>query len=54
VWGAHPTAATVSDRIGELRAAGVDEFVGIVFDSSAEGRVRTRALMREHDDTDGS
>jgi 5,10-methylenetetrahydromethanopterin reductase len=45
---------TVSERIGELRAAGVDEFVGITFDSSAEGRARTRALLRVHDDTDAS
>ena len=40
---------TVSDRIGELQSAGVDEFVGVVFDASDEGRARTRALLREHD-----
>ena len=40
---------TVSDRIDELRAAGVDEFVGVVFDASAERRARTRALLRERD-----
>jgi 5,10-methylenetetrahydromethanopterin reductase len=45
---------TVSDRIAELRNAGVDEFVGIAFDTSPEGRARTRALMRRHDDSDGS
>lgn len=39
--------ATVRDRLAELRAAGVDEYVGAVFDSSAEGRARTRALLRE-------
>lgn len=38
--------AVVSDRLDELRAAGVDEFVGATFDRSAEGRARTRALMR--------
>lgn len=40
---------TVSDRIGELQSAGVDEFVGAVFDASDEVRARTRALLREHD-----
>lgn len=44
--------ATVSQRIDELRDAGVDEFVGIVFDSSAEGRVRSRAVLRECDAAD--
>jgi len=39
----------VADRIEELRAAGVDEFVGGVFDSSTEGRARTRALLRQMD-----
>ncbi|VEG51159.1 luciferase family protein [Mycolicibacterium aurum] len=38
--------ATVRDRLAELRAAGVDEFVGAAFDTSAEGRARTRALLR--------
>ncbi|UXA13854.1 TIGR03564 family F420-dependent LLM class oxidoreductase [Mycobacterium sp. SMC-8] len=41
--------ATVRDRIAELRDAGVDEFVGAAFDSSVEGRTRTRALLREVD-----
>lgn len=39
----------VAERIGALSAAGVDEFVGIVFDGSAEGRARTRALLRRLD-----
>ena len=39
--------ATVRDRLAELAQAGVDEYVGAVFDSSAEGRDRTRALLRE-------
>jgi 5,10-methylenetetrahydromethanopterin reductase len=38
--------ATVRDRLGELRAAGVDEFVGIPFDPSPEGQDRTRAFLR--------
>ncbi len=37
--------ATVSARIDELSAAGVDEFTGSLFDASAEGRARTRALL---------
>ncbi|MGB2920426.1 MAG: LLM class F420-dependent oxidoreductase, partial [Mycobacterium sp.] len=37
---------TVSQRLDELAAAGVDEFVGAPFDESAEGRARTRALIR--------
>jgi 5,10-methylenetetrahydromethanopterin reductase len=36
---------TVSDRLDELSAAGVDEFVGAVFDASKEVRERTRALL---------
>jgi 5,10-methylenetetrahydromethanopterin reductase len=40
---------SVADRIDDLRAAGVDEFVGGVFDSSAEIRARTRALLRQID-----
>jgi 5,10-methylenetetrahydromethanopterin reductase len=40
---------TVRGRIEELGSAGVDEFVGAVFDASPEGRARTRALMREVD-----
>jgi alkanesulfonate monooxygenase SsuD/methylene tetrahydromethanopterin reductase-like flavin-dependent oxidoreductase (luciferase family) len=39
--------ATVRDRLAELAEAGVDEYVGAVFDSSAEGRDRTRALLRD-------
>lgn len=39
--------ATVRDRLADLKASGVDEYVGAVFDSSAEGRDRTRALLRE-------
>jgi len=41
--------ATVRDRLVELKAAGVDEYVGATFDSSPEGRARTRALLRELD-----
>lgn len=41
--------ATVKDRLEELRAAGVDEYVGAVFDASAEGRARTRAVLRQLD-----
>ncbi len=40
---------TVSQQLDELAAAGVDEFVGAPFDPSAEGRARTRALMRSKD-----
>ncbi|MGZ5395041.1 MAG: TIGR03564 family F420-dependent LLM class oxidoreductase [Mycobacterium sp.] len=35
----------VSARLDELSAAGVDEFTGSLFDASAEGRARTRALL---------
>lgn len=42
---------TVSERIDELRTAGVDEFLGMPFDPSAEGRARSRALLRECDST---
>lgn len=38
--------SVVSGRLDELRAAGVDEFVGATFDRRAEGRARTRALLR--------
>ncbi|MEW5812165.1 MAG: TIGR03564 family F420-dependent LLM class oxidoreductase [Actinomycetota bacterium] len=38
--------ATVRDRLAELRAAGVDEFVAATFDPSEEGRARTRAFLR--------
>jgi F420-dependent oxidoreductase-like protein len=40
---------TVSDHLEELSAAGVDEFVGAVFDASPEVRARTRALLRTKD-----
>ena len=40
--------ATVRDRLDEVRAAGVDEFVAAPFDSSPEGRARTRALLRSY------
>lgn len=39
--------STVSDRLAELRAAGVDEYVAAPFDPSREGRARTRALLRQ-------
>ncbi|MET0473764.1 MAG: TIGR03564 family F420-dependent LLM class oxidoreductase, partial [Mycobacterium sp.] len=38
--------ATVKDRLAELSAAGVDEYVAATFDASAEGRARTRAVLR--------
>ena len=38
----------VTERLDELRDAGVDEFVGYPFDASAEGRARTRKLLREY------
>jgi F420-dependent oxidoreductase-like protein len=41
---------TVSDGIAGLGAAGVNEFVGAVFDSSPEVRARTRALLRQCDE----
>ncbi|MGH3677133.1 MAG: TIGR03564 family F420-dependent LLM class oxidoreductase [Mycobacterium sp.] len=40
---------TVSDRLDELSAAGVDEFTAVAFDASAEARARTRALLRSKD-----
>jgi 5,10-methylenetetrahydromethanopterin reductase len=40
---------TVSERLDELSGAGVDEFVGAVFDASEEVRDRTRALLRSKD-----
>ncbi|OBI15085.1 LLM class F420-dependent oxidoreductase [Mycobacterium sp. E2327] len=40
--------ATVTERLDELRAAGVDEFVGYAFDTSDEGRARTRSLLRRY------
>jgi 5,10-methylenetetrahydromethanopterin reductase len=36
----------VTERLDELRAAGVDEFVAYAFDTSEEGRARTRSLLR--------
>jgi alkanesulfonate monooxygenase SsuD/methylene tetrahydromethanopterin reductase-like flavin-dependent oxidoreductase (luciferase family) len=38
------TEAEVAERIEELRAAGVDEFVGATF-GSTEQRARSRALL---------
>ena len=43
--------ATVRDRLAELRAAGVDEYVGATFDVSPEARARTRAVLRQLDET---
>lgn len=40
---------TVSDRLDELSAAGVDEFAAVVFDASPEVRERTRALLQTRD-----
>ena len=40
----------VTARIRKLAEAGVDEFVGIVFDRDADVRARTRALLRTLDD----
>jgi len=37
----------VAQRLTELHDAGVDEFVAATFDPSPEGRVRTRALLRQ-------
>ncbi|MDT5360398.1 MAG: 5,10-methylenetetrahydromethanopterin reductase [Mycobacterium sp.] len=41
--------ATVKDRLAELRAAGVDEYVGATFDASPEARAHTRAVLRQLD-----
>jgi F420-dependent oxidoreductase-like protein len=41
---------TVKERLAELQAAGVDEYVAATFDSSQEGRARTRAVLRTLDD----
>nr|WP_231989737.1 TIGR03564 family F420-dependent LLM class oxidoreductase [Mycobacterium sp. 852002-51057_SCH5723018] len=38
----------VTERLDELRDAGVDEFIGYPFDTSAEGRARTRTLLRRY------
>ena len=40
---------TVSDRLDDLSAVGVDEFSAVVFDASPEVRDRTRALLRTKD-----
>ncbi|WP_448414207.1 TIGR03564 family F420-dependent LLM class oxidoreductase [Mycolicibacterium sp. XJ1819] len=40
---------TVSDRLDELAAAGVDEFAAVIFDADPEIRARTRALLRAKD-----
>jgi len=40
---------TVTSRIEGPRAAGVDEYVGVVYDRSPEVRDRTRALLRALD-----
>lgn len=42
-------AASVRTRVGALADAGVDEFVGIVFDRDEQVQDRTRALLRELD-----
>lgn len=41
---------TVSERLDELSASGVDEFAAVVFDPSPEVRERTRALLRTKDE----
>jgi 5,10-methylenetetrahydromethanopterin reductase len=46
--------AAVGDRIEELRAAGVDEFVAISFDPSSEGQDRTRTFLRRANHQDHS
>jgi alkanesulfonate monooxygenase SsuD/methylene tetrahydromethanopterin reductase-like flavin-dependent oxidoreductase (luciferase family) len=40
---------TVSERLDELGALGVDEFSAVVFDASPEVRERTRALLLSKD-----
>jgi alkanesulfonate monooxygenase SsuD/methylene tetrahydromethanopterin reductase-like flavin-dependent oxidoreductase (luciferase family) len=40
---------TVSGRLAELSAVGVDEFTAAIFDPDVEGRARTRALLRTMD-----
>ena len=40
---------TVSDRLDELAALGVDEFSAVVFDASPDVRERTRALLLSKD-----
>jgi len=39
--------AAVRDRLEDVRAAGVDEFVAIPFDTSPEGQDRTRAFLHD-------
>lgn len=41
--------ASVKDHLAELRAAGVDEYVGATFDASPEARAHTRAVLRQLD-----
>jgi len=41
--------ATVKDRLAELRAAGVDEYVAAPFEALPEARARTRAVLRQLD-----
>ena len=40
----HGVGEEISDL---LEAAGVDEYVGVTFDPSAEGRARTRAVLKK-------
>ena len=40
---------TVSDRLDELSAVGVDEFTDVVFDATPEVPASTRALLRTKD-----
>jgi 5,10-methylenetetrahydromethanopterin reductase len=42
--------ATVTERLAELRAAGVDEYVAATFDPSPEARARSRAVLRQLDE----
>lgn len=44
---------TVSERLDELAAAGVDEFTASVFDADADTRARTRALLLATDSEGG-
>jgi 5,10-methylenetetrahydromethanopterin reductase len=39
--------ATVKDRLAELSASGVDEYVAALFDPAPEGQARTRAVLRQ-------
>ena len=38
---------TAYELEAELEAAGVDEYVGVTFDPSAEGRARTREVLKK-------